>query len=360
MKHKIKEKERLARRDVERFRCMLRSQTPGIAELKMLQDAHDRLLDAEIFRLDSLRDKLRADILKNPESCEQLLKVLASVPRYLCHGTSQEAAARILKEGITPRGGRAPNHPQTPSHPDCVYLTDAWALWYATLKGADPGCDRGAVFEVDLKPLLDGLLPDEDALGPWCDPRGVIENMAEGAGFFLNVICRSLYLNGTVAHRGPIPPSAIRRVAYIPHSSLLWLAATMWDDAAGRSAIQRQQQAILGWVFDGGDDPFPVPPEELVLNSEMAEAYIGGLAGGKGLLQTYIGAGVRLETLWRTMLMARPESLNRKGIEVVPVRRDGGDADDLGAEGEPYSGSLLIAIAKKAAEAQGSSGVIVI
>jgi hypothetical protein len=179
-----------------------------------------------------------------------------------------------------------------------------------------------------MEGLMSNLLPDEDALGQRRDPRGVIKNMAEGdVGFFSNVLFWSLYQHGTVAHRGTIPLHAIRRVAYIPYSSRLWLGVTTWMDTTVRSAIRAQQGAILRWVFDGSDNPFPVPAEELVFNPNIATQLAGIPAGDQEKADGLQSKGVSADTLWRMHLMANPEFLNREAIEVVQVSTDTTDAD---------------------------------
>jgi hypothetical protein len=200
-----------------------------------------------------------------------------------------------------------------------VYLTDSYALSYVVDSLAADVHRRGAVLEIELEPLMPNLLPDEDAVGasgPGLDPRGVIEKMAEGSGFTVNVLLRSLHEHGTVAHRGTVPVNAIRRVAHIPYTSLLGLVMTRWKTKLNWGAIRIQQQTILAWVFDGGDQPFPVPAEELVMDSGLCEQMAGR---NTQQAESLMAAGVRADTLWRARLMVEPGMLNRDGIEVVEV-----------------------------------------
>jgi hypothetical protein len=185
MSRNLKEKERMARRDVEKVRRLLRGNGVSVSDLLMLQRAHDRLLEIETAGRAKMLNKPLTDALKNRPTPEGMVQLKMPLPRYVYHGTSGAAAANILKEGITPRGDRTPNHPEEPSHPECVYLTDAYALAYIVDSFAG---SRGAVLEVDLEMLMPNLLPDEDAVGvsgPGRDPRGVIEKMAEGTAGFI-------------------------------------------------------------------------------------------------------------------------------------------------------------------------------
>jgi hypothetical protein len=118
MSCKLKEKEGLARRDVERFWRMLRGRHIGTDDLLALQRVHDRLVEVEIWRADKLIHNLVADGLKRGATPGRLVQISKPLPRYVYHGTSETAAASILKEGITPRGSRTPNHPDVPSHPE--------------------------------------------------------------------------------------------------------------------------------------------------------------------------------------------------------------------------------------------------
>ena len=76
----------------------------------------------------------------------------------LYHGTSAENLLTILEKGIRPRGAKDGQWKDCPSHPDCVYLTNAYGFYYASNALEDGG--KMAVFEVDVD--KGALLPDED------------------------------------------------------------------------------------------------------------------------------------------------------------------------------------------------------
>jgi hypothetical protein len=231
MNRKLKERERLARRDVETVRRMLLGKGVVPTDLLMLQRAHDRLLEVRTAEINETLNKPARDALKGGRTPEGLMQFEIRVPHCLYHGTRETAAANILSEGIVPRSerGAAATHEDAPSHPNCVYLTDCHALGFSW-DAREGGKERSAIFEVDLEPLRPNLLPDEDAVGAsglGQDPS-VIENMAKDDREFLrNVVWRSLHWHGSVAHHGIVPLSAIRRVAYIP-LSVLNLVMTRW------------------------------------------------------------------------------------------------------------------------------------
>lgn len=303
-----------------------------IPDLMMLQRAHDQLLEIATAEVEKVLNKPVADAMKDRKIGEEMVKVSIPFPQRVYHGTNSVAVARILKEGITPRGDRKPNHPKMPSRPDCVYLTDTYALAYLRESLELEDESYGAVVEIDLgdllppgpllsDALLSNLVPDEDAVCNGENPQTIdIEKLVvDEKAFFINVIMRSLFAYGTVAHRGTIPASAVRRVAYIPRGSLLSMVMTRWKTKLNWGAIRAQQQAILQWVFDGGDQPFPVPPEEVIFERSMCEE-LADIATGGVNPASVIAAGVHACTLWRAYLMKNPEMFNRKGIRVVSTK----------------------------------------
>lgn len=81
----------------------------------------------------------------------------------LYHGTSERFLARIKRKGLHPRGRKKGNWKAHPSHPDAIYLTNSYAVFYAN------ACARGneklVVLEIDtdnLNPFA--FAPDEDFL----------------------------------------------------------------------------------------------------------------------------------------------------------------------------------------------------
>lgn len=142
----------------------------------------------------------------------------------LFHGTSITVLDKILNRGVLPRGKRKGNWKDAPSRADCVYLTNAYAPYFA-LPAYGPRRD-GVVLEIDTERLeANRLLPDEDALervGRNTD--GIEGNMYARVKHYrdrLELYCdgqwqASLDYMGTCSHLGTIPTSAITRVAIVP------------------------------------------------------------------------------------------------------------------------------------------------
>lgn len=142
----------------------------------------------------------------------------------LYHGTRQRALKSITKDGIHPRGKRKGNWEHSlESNPRCVYLSVAYPLYFAMAATND---SHAAIVEVDSDRLDDmDLWPDEDAVEQ--SSRGQ-DDLPEDWGmvkrtryyrrrmhFYAGQWAASIDALGTCCHKGPIPASAITRVAMI-------------------------------------------------------------------------------------------------------------------------------------------------
>ncbi len=82
----------------------------------------------------------------------------------LYHGTTEAVARLALTEGLKPRRATGKDNwaHTVNSSPDCVYLTTAYAAYFAINACGDN--DRPAIIEIDTDGLESRLLPDEDFL----------------------------------------------------------------------------------------------------------------------------------------------------------------------------------------------------
>jgi len=198
----------------------------------------------------------------------------------LYHGTCGSHLPRILKKGITPRGVRKGNWPECRSHPECVYLTDAYAGYFALAASKKGRC---VVFEIDTDLLAEGdMLPDEDFLGQ------VEQRQLQGTPDGQTLIQRteafreqlpnwcytdtyklSLQHLGTCAYLGTIPTIAITR--YVTFGT--------WKNAQLRlifdPTITLMNYTLLGpayrrktaWLF--GDKPPEPGPTDIMSDLDL-------------------------------------------------------------------------------------------
>ena len=146
--------------------------------------------------------------------------------RYF-HGTTESCLNSIEKKGLMPRGKRRGVWDKFPSATDRVYLTTAYAIFYATaaatiLKQRGGKMERGVVIEVD--PYPGKFVPDEDALAQqnWMDEDFAHMNdwsledkstfWRDNAPQYPGMAWWSEENLGTLAHMGKIPPSQIKKV----------------------------------------------------------------------------------------------------------------------------------------------------
>lgn len=149
------------------------------------------------------------------------------------HGTSLTRWNLIKNQGLLPRGKSKKSNwtHSIESNPETVYLTDAYALYFAleTLNQCKGKFDNAVIIEMDTDNLPGTLVPDEDALEQvarrsddglppsWSMKertrhyRGMTKEYAKhGMDFFW-----SLQVLGTGGHIGKIDPKFFSRIAII-------------------------------------------------------------------------------------------------------------------------------------------------
>lgn len=158
----------------------------------------------------------------------------------LCHGTGARLLETILSSGLRPRGERQSAWGQCPSHPDRVYLTNAYAFYFAQ-NVVDYEEDLLIVeVEVDVSKLV----PDEDFLGQsskgtdWeadypdliertLVMRDAVDKMPRRQRQLLAI--SSIENLGNAAHIGRIFPAALRRIARVPHRQISQIVMQEFD-----------------------------------------------------------------------------------------------------------------------------------
>ena len=147
----------------------------------------------------------------------------------LYHGTSERNLKVILEKGLLPRSAskRRTNWQKNPSHPEAVYLTNAYAGFYAN--ASCKGRERWAILEIDTAKLNPpAFAPDEDFLeqaGRKSDGiPGDMYQRTKALREDLDMYCGDLQSQyvalslkhlGNCTYHGAIPPEAISRIALV-------------------------------------------------------------------------------------------------------------------------------------------------
>ena len=145
----------------------------------------------------------------------------------LYHGTTGAVARQIFTEGLKPRTDRKGNWANAPSNRRCVYMTDAYALYFAQAAGDSFTRELG-VIEIDTHELnKDKFLPDEDFLeqltaGQSSHHKGLQGSVGSRTRWYSKRLhnyhrlwLESLSCLGTCAYAEVIPVKAVTRVAII-------------------------------------------------------------------------------------------------------------------------------------------------
>lgn len=156
----------------------------------------------------------------------------------LVHGTSAEYLEQIKAEGLVPRNLSPSRWETCPSHPEWVYLTDAYALYYA-MNAALPDND---CLLVEVEVDTDNFYPDEDFLGQATgDSPHLPDNIEARTQSLLEwsqtidhnlraeLASKSLKGLGTVAHAGPIKADQIQRMIVIPQEDISRIVVREFD-----------------------------------------------------------------------------------------------------------------------------------
>jgi hypothetical protein len=189
----------------------------------------------------------------------------------LYHGTTALRARQIEACGaILPRSQhkQAHNYYKMPSNLRNVYLTNAYALYFAyngLRKQQQPDV---TVFEIDTTRLDPALLrADEDAVeqvnrgkddlpGDW--------DMVRRTRYYRNILDdlepdawrKSLRAMGTCQYKGAIPLAAVTRVAHLTkdvHPNFAMAAIDPTITVLNYQIVGNKYKAMLHWLFNGAD-----------------------------------------------------------------------------------------------------------
>ncbi len=193
----------------------------------------------------------------------------------LYHGTNETVARTALIAGLMPRGWRdgGSTWEGCPSSPDCVYLTTAYAGYFAM--NATEADERWGIVEIDTDLIPEDfgtLVPDEDFLEQatrgqetppeWGLPTEGME--ARTAWFrdhlysFAHLWDKSIEGLGNCAYQGAVPPSAITRVGLFTPASNPSLAMMIMDPMITLMNYRicgPKHRALVQWLMGDTVDP---------------------------------------------------------------------------------------------------------
>lgn len=185
----------------------------------------------------------------------------------LYHGTTDRIAKKALKKGLLPRAitGRSQWKHTVESNPECVYLTDAYPLYFSV-----NACDMDfkhthpAIIEIDTDKLDESnLYPDEDVLAQALKGQDDLPKdwtLNQRSHFYRTFMTNykdgawreSLKAMGTCAYLGSIPPEAITRIAIIDNkkqAALCWTAMDASISIMNYKFMQGKYRALTNWIF---------------------------------------------------------------------------------------------------------------
>ena len=190
--------------------------------------------------------------------------------RYF-HGTTEGCLNSIEKKGLMPRGKRQGVWQEFPSATDRVYLTTAYAIYYACCAAKMTNQSRGVVIEVD--PYPGKFVADEDALAQqkWGDEFSWLndDSLQERTEFwrknapeYPGMAWWSQENLGTLAHMGKIPPSQIKKVVTFDITADHLFGHDPSITLMNYRILGRRYEAALA-LFVDSDGKKGIHPEEL-------------------------------------------------------------------------------------------------
>jgi len=221
----------------------------------------------------------------------------------LYHGTSGKHLESILEDGIQPRGRRKGNWKEFPSRKDMVYLTNAYAPFFA-IQGTN-GKQKALILELDSGRIdEENLYPDEDFIAQaiahqkGCSIKDVHDEVRSSLELYQHHAMLSLERLGNCSHKGKIPNLALTRYCLVDCANRADLSIMSMDPSislANYKFCGEKYRSVISWLF--GDR------KDFVL--------------GIGPNEVYIELGEKCQPGYRKIV----EDLfgNREGIEVVEV-----------------------------------------
>jgi len=222
----------------------------------------------------------------------------------LYHGTNAKNLNAILSKGIQPRGKKKGNWDAFPSRSDMVYLTTAYAPYFA-IQSCDSG-QKALILELDRNNIDQAqLYPDEDFVVQCLAAQNnqaiedIHEDIKDTLECYQHHFEDSINGLGNVCYKGVVPSNAISRYCLIDsktRSDLMMMSLDPSISLMNYRFCGSRYRSIISWLFgDRSDFEIGIGDNETYL--EMMEKSVPG-------------------SKERTMKLFS----NREGIEVVDLR----------------------------------------
>jgi hypothetical protein len=183
-------------------------------------------------------------------------------PNFLYHGTGSRALGTILSGGLKPRGRKKGNWESFPSRPDMVYLTTAYAPYFA-INSSKKG-DKALILEIDFSKLeISKLYPDEDFIAQVLSVQEdrpldeVHEEVCEDLEGYQHCLSDSLGGLGNCSYKGVVPAVAISRYVLLDCESRSDLAMMAMDPCISLMNYKfcgNRYRSVISWLFGDRED----------------------------------------------------------------------------------------------------------
>ena len=177
----------------------------------------------------------------------------------LYHGTSSRHLGSVLKEGLKPRGRKKGNWESFPSRKDMVYLTNAYAPFFA-IQGSK-GKEKALILEIDMD--LESLYPDEDFIAQALAHQTgrpldeVHEEVVADLESYQHLAIDSLQRLGNCSHKGVIPADNISRYCLIDCAARSDIGMICMDPSISLMNYRfcgSKYRSVISWLFGDRDD----------------------------------------------------------------------------------------------------------
>jgi hypothetical protein len=179
----------------------------------------------------------------------------------LYHGTSDTKLAKILQKGLRPRSKRKGNWKDFPSRPDMIYLTTAYAPYFALNV---EGNGQPVVLEIDADKLDENcFFPDEDFISQSIARRNklplkeVHDEICRDLERYQEHWQLSVENMGNCCYQGIIPVSAITRYVTWEVEKQSYVSIMAMDPCItpiNYHFLSEKYQGLIAWLFGDRQD----------------------------------------------------------------------------------------------------------